>query len=382
LAVHICVRVLGALAYAHEADDNRGHPLEIVHRNISPHSIFVTNSGLVKLDFGIARARSNEGRTSAGLIEGKVAYLAPEQARYERVDRRVDIWSVGVVFWEMLSGRRLFEAESEAATLRATLEAEVPAIGSLRGEAQSKLDRIVRRALQRDPDLRYKTATEMKAELDDYLAALRQPPNKEALAELMTVHFPREIREQHLTIANLVDSNQRQPGSVDAPGEPTGLGDSENAGRTSAAMGRIGGPMHELTIRDRTVLNSLLVSLFALVAVSTFLVGVLVVHQTRQNLHRRHIDNAEVPGTTRFHQPPGPIGTVETQNQVTSNREQGAVHPTLGATTPSSSSRANVVAPANSTLNAVPRAIAHPASVPSRGASKMKKQSPSHDYGI
>ena len=197
LAAYIAIRVLEALEYAHDARDHQGRALDIVHRDITPHNIFVTNDGLVKvLDFGIAKAKSQEGRTAAGLIKGKFAYLAPEQAYGKRVDRRTDLWSMGVVLWEMLSGTRLFRAENEAATLRATLRAEIPPVSTLRVEVEPELDQILPRALQRHPSLRYPNATQMKQDLEGYLVSTNQSPCQQALAGLMHELFPGEITEQ------------------------------------------------------------------------------------------------------------------------------------------------------------------------------------------
>ena len=107
LAVSITISVLDGLDYSHETAGENGRPLEIVHRDVSPQNVFVTNDGQVKvLDFGIAKANTQEGRTATGIVKGKVGYIAPEQAAAEAVDRRADVWSAGVVLWEALSGTR------------------------------------------------------------------------------------------------------------------------------------------------------------------------------------------------------------------------------------------------------------------------------------
>ncbi|HEY0464429.1 MAG TPA: serine/threonine-protein kinase, partial [Polyangiaceae bacterium] len=171
IAVSIAISVLDGLHYSHEIKDARGLPLEIVHRDVSPQNVFVSNEGQVKvLDFGIAKANSQEGHTATGIVKGKVGYIAPEQARAEHVDRRADVWSAGVVLWESLTGARLFKAETDAATLGLTLQGQIPRAGSRRLDVPEELESVLMRALQRDPSLRYQTAGAMRKDLENWLA--------------------------------------------------------------------------------------------------------------------------------------------------------------------------------------------------------------------
>jgi len=280
LAVYIAIRILEALEYAHEVRDHQGRSLEIVHRDITPHNVFVTNSGLVKvLDFGIAKAKSHEGRTAAGLIKGKFAYLAPEQAYGQSIDRRADIWSTGVVLWEMLCGTRLFRADNEAATLRATLRAEIPDVSTLRTEVQPELDRIISRALQRHPNLRYRNATQMKHELQSYLTSLHECPTSSTLASLVRELFPGEIAQQQQLAHELQTHDYADPEipeSINTHATPSN-------GATSTEVSHIDTLMHELTRRHRIALRSMLVVLFASVAVASFCVFYLLAPLNRQS---------------------------------------------------------------------------------------------------
>lgn len=157
---------LDGLHYAHESKADDGQSLGVIHRDVSPHNLFLTSDGVLKLlDFGIAKTALQEDRTRTGLLKGKVSYMAPEQALGENVDRRADIWSMGVVFWETLAGTRLFKADNEAASLRLTLMGEVRTLSSVRTELPAALDAIVARALERDPKARYATAAQMAAAL-------------------------------------------------------------------------------------------------------------------------------------------------------------------------------------------------------------------------
>ena len=125
-SARIVADALDGLAYAHELTDFDGTELGVVHRDISPQNIFVTYNGVVKLlDFGIAKAATHIVETKTGVIKGKYAYIAPEQALGQQVDARSDLWSMGVVLWECLTGRRLFKSVNELATLHETLQGEI-----------------------------------------------------------------------------------------------------------------------------------------------------------------------------------------------------------------------------------------------------------------
>jgi serine/threonine-protein kinase len=196
-AIHITIQVLEALDYAHNATDKKNVPLRIIHRDISPQNVFITNDGQVKLlDFGIAKAESHEGRTVTGLVKGKFAYIAPEQAMGHVIDGRADLWSVGVILWELLTGKRLFKADNEAATLRATLRAVIPSLTAIRPEIPSALEEVLRRALQRQPALRYSSAREMKTDLEVCLRALNYTVDSSTVSKFMESRFEAEIQKQ------------------------------------------------------------------------------------------------------------------------------------------------------------------------------------------
>lgn len=217
LAAYIGQAVLAGLAFAHEATDARGNAREIVHRDISPHNIFITNTGAVKiLDFGIAKARTHEARTSTGVVKGKFAYIAPEQAAGFSVDGRADLFSLGVVLWEMLAGRRLFKAEGDAATLSATLHRDIPFLTHVRADVPLDLAVVVSRALQRDPAKRYPNAATMLGELEKYLRRIKPKPDTSDLGELMHSHFAEEIPQQQQRVSELV-LMQDAPAEADPP---------------------------------------------------------------------------------------------------------------------------------------------------------------------
>lgn len=168
------------LHFAHEVTDPNGVPLSLVHRDVSPSNIIVTYYGQVKIvDFGIAKAGSNSYRTEAGLMKGKPAYFAPEQVARAPVDRRTDVYSLGIVLWELLAGRRLFMMDTLSATLAAAAVGEVLALRSSRPEIEPALEAIVIKALAREPDDRFQTAAELHEALEEYLQTRVRPSTKE-----------------------------------------------------------------------------------------------------------------------------------------------------------------------------------------------------------
>lgn len=167
--VRIACDALRGLDYAHELEDFDGTKLQIVHRDVSPPNIFVTYGGQVKIvDFGIAKATLNLNHTQAGTLKGKFAYMAPEQAASQPLDRRADLFSMGVVLWEAIARRRLLEGNVQA-MLGKLLACDFTSLASVRPDIDPRLSQIVGRALKKAPDERYSSAAEMHEALAGYL---------------------------------------------------------------------------------------------------------------------------------------------------------------------------------------------------------------------
>ncbi len=176
---------------AHELRGAEGKLLNLVHRDVSPQNLFLTYDGAVKVvDFGLVRTAQCLHKTKTGIVKGKFAYLAPEALSNQPVDRRVDIWGLGVVLWELVTRRPLFLRESEADTVLAVASAKIPAPSEVCPGIPPELDRIVMKALARNQEDRYPTAREMGRDLMRFIHSGAEPVGLSDLAEWMDQLFP------------------------------------------------------------------------------------------------------------------------------------------------------------------------------------------------
>jgi serine/threonine protein kinase len=196
--VAIMLAVCGGLAYAHERRDLDGSSLNIVHRDISPQNVVVTFSGDVKIvDFGIAKSDTKiHQETRSGKLKGKVPYMSPEQARGEEIDARSDIFAVGVMLFELTTGKRLFKGQSEFETLKLICERDYPLPSQIRAGYPPELEAIVMRALTKDRNERYQSAKDMQAALEAFVRRERIPVSNIALTEFMQNLFEEKLASQ------------------------------------------------------------------------------------------------------------------------------------------------------------------------------------------
>ncbi len=180
--------VAAALHYAHDAVDTAGKPLQIIHRDVSPHNIMLSTSGDVKvIDFGVAKAASKHHRTQAGLVKGKYAYMAPEQVLGLAIDRRVDVYAMGLVMYELLANQRAIAGDLEVDQITNARDSNIKPIEQIRPNLTEPLKLILRSCLQPNPNDRYPTADALRADLEKYLAYERHVVGRDDLIRLFRV---------------------------------------------------------------------------------------------------------------------------------------------------------------------------------------------------
>ena len=194
--IGILSHVLDALAYLHGLADRDGTPLAIVHRDVSPHNVLVTYEGQVKLiDFGIAKTQVASNHTSAGVVKGKIRYMAPEQATGQSVDCRTDVFSVGVMLWEALMGRGPWDGQSDLQVLRSLMAGEVPRLAHQPNALPAGLIAVVDRAMSPTREDRYASATAMREALLQHVQPSQLGDHARTLGAFVSGAFAQERRE-------------------------------------------------------------------------------------------------------------------------------------------------------------------------------------------
>jgi serine/threonine-protein kinase len=198
IAVAIIAELGTGLEAAHEATGEDGTALGLVHRDVSPSNVLLSVHGEVKIaDFGVAKARSRSYHTVSGSIKGKAPYMAPEQILGEPLDRRADIFSLGVLLFEITTRTRLYSAQSNNIAMRQILDGEIPDPAMRRPGYPRELATIVQRALARRPEHRYQTARELVEDLDHLAHARKWSFSRAAIGELVRVVRSRAAAEPH-----------------------------------------------------------------------------------------------------------------------------------------------------------------------------------------
>lgn len=274
-AVYIAMEAAKGLDYAHKRTTLQGQPLNIVHRDVSPSNILVSYHGEVKVaDFGIVKAANTFESTDVGTLKGKFEYMSPEQAQGQELDRRSDIFSLGIILWEMLTGRRAFKSDSEIRTLERIRNVDIEFPSAVNPQVPARLDEIVMRALAKDADDRYQDARELHADLIEFLYPASPDLTQQSLAHFMAELFSdemtreRERLEEGSRLALAIhESNQM----VDVDGSWEEAAPSQG----TAAKGVVS-PSVEPTPAPRSSRAPLLLGLFGLLAVLLVVAAVVI----------------------------------------------------------------------------------------------------------
>lgn len=205
-ACFVTMKVCEGLDYAHNKRDQGGRDLNLVHRDVSPQNIIVSFDGEVKLiDFGIAKAAGKASNTQAGILKGKFGYMSPEQVRGLPVDRRSDVFSCGIVLYELLTGERLFVGESDFSTLEKVRNVEILPPSTYNRRIQPELERIVLKALAKDVEDRYQNAIDLHDELQAFVYTAGEFYSRKDLSGWMKQVWAKEIKEESAKIASYRD---------------------------------------------------------------------------------------------------------------------------------------------------------------------------------
>ncbi len=209
-ALKIASSVCEGLYYAHQKTDTYGTALNIVHRDVTPENIFVSFDGTVKvLDFGIAKAANQIEQTRAGEIKGKLSYMSPEQCMGKPLDNRSDLFSLGTVLYEWLTGFKLFTGDSEVAILKSITEGKIYAPSYFKADIPEGVEAILMKALEKDRERRYQTAWDMQYDIDQFLSQYEFTPSNIHLANFLKQLFNDELEDEKARVANL-----KKPGAV------------------------------------------------------------------------------------------------------------------------------------------------------------------------
>jgi eukaryotic-like serine/threonine-protein kinase len=215
LSIHlrILADMLAGVHHAHELRDWDDTPLGVVHRDVTPQNVFVTYEGVVKVvDFGIAKVKGAQTLTRAGIVKGKIAYLAPEQARREDLDRRVDIFAAGVMLWEAVTKTRPWKGKSDQFIIERLMAGQFPSARSVNPDVPAALEAILARALAPERDDRYSTAAELQAAIEGYLESLGERVDMRELGKLLASQF---AEDRELIHARLEEALRLDPAGSD-----------------------------------------------------------------------------------------------------------------------------------------------------------------------
>ncbi len=211
----VIMQVCEGLDYAHNKRDHQGRELNLVHRDVSPQNVLIGYDGEIKIvDFGIAKAAGKASKTQAGILKGKFGYMSPEQVRGLPVDRRSDIFALGIVLYELLTGERLFVGESDFSTLEKVRNVEILPPSSFNKKIPAELERIVLKALAKDVEDRYQNAIDLHDDLQAFLYSVGEFYSRKDLSGWMKKTFAKELAEENAKLEEYAQLEQPTPAPV------------------------------------------------------------------------------------------------------------------------------------------------------------------------
>lgn len=223
-ALFITTKILEGMEYAHALKDQRRQPLNLIHRDLSPHNVFITFEGRVKIiDFGIARADLFDNKTKVGMAKGKISYMSPEQLTAEKVDQRSDIFAIGILLYEMLSGQRMYSGDT-ATIIRKCMTGEYERLEAMRPDLPTALHTILDKALAKDVNARYQRCGLMLTDVEEFLFSIEKRPSAHLLDGYMHRLFAGEpTSESKILLASETEGPKELPGNSPGPVEATVL---------------------------------------------------------------------------------------------------------------------------------------------------------------
>jgi serine/threonine protein kinase len=219
IACHLVKKLSEALDHAHRKRDAKGRPLGIIHRDVSPQNVLVSYDGELKIiDFGIAKAANRIVKTQTGVLKGKFAYMAPEQARGDPIDHRSDVFAIGVILYELLTGERAFRGDTDFVLLEKVRRVDVVAVRELRSDLPRELERIVNKALSREAGDRYAWASALAGDLDRFMSDQGITTSRDELGAFVRRLFRHEHAEEVARLSQMMKSATGVPAIVKGDG--------------------------------------------------------------------------------------------------------------------------------------------------------------------
>lgn len=242
MALFIASKICEAMEYAHTLKDLQQRPLNIIHRDLTPHNVFITYEGKVKIiDFGIAKAELFDNRTKVGMVKGKVSYMSPEQLTGDDIDHRSDIFAISILLYEMLSGRRMYSGDT-ATLIRKCMEAEYEPIEEVCPGLPAELYGVLHKGLVKDRNLRYQSCKEMRDDIDDCLFAISKRPSSERLKAYIHRLFKDEFKvEEAGLFARQSESTGDGVGYDRTRVEPQPFADDQTIADRTVVLDRVSG---------------------------------------------------------------------------------------------------------------------------------------------